>query len=112
MTTDAPLVLGIDTSCDDTAAAVLRAPRTILANEVASQFDLHAAFGGVVPEIASRAHAERITAVIDRALLEAGHSLDDLDVVAVTHRPGPVSYTHLTLPTTLCMCRSRWSPYH
>ncbi len=82
------LVLGIDTSCDDTAAAVVRAPREILSNEVASQYDLHAPYQGIVPEIASRAHAERITAVIDRALTEAGVTLDDLDAVAVTHRPG------------------------
>ena len=82
------LVLGIDTSCDDTAAAVLRAPREILSNEVASQVDLHAPFNGIVPEIASRAHAEKITWVIDAALQKAGITLDDLDVVAVTHRPG------------------------
>jgi N6-L-threonylcarbamoyladenine synthase len=84
------LVLGIDTSCDDTAVAVLRAPREILSNAVASQYDLHAAFHGVVPEIASRAHTERITAVIDRALAEAGVSLDAIDAIAVTNRPGLV----------------------
>jgi len=84
------LVLGIDTSCDDTAAAVLRAPREVLSNEVATQYDLHEAFGGIVPEIASRAHAERITMVIDRALTKAGVGLEDLDAVAVTHRPGLV----------------------
>lgn len=82
------LVLGIDTSCDDTAAAVVRAPRTILANEVASQYALHAPFGGVVPEIASRAHAERVTSVIERALETAGVGLGDLEAVAVTNRPG------------------------
>jgi N6-L-threonylcarbamoyladenine synthase len=82
------LVLGIDTSCDDTAAGVLRAPREILSNEVATQYDLHAAFRGVVPEIASRAHAERITRVIERALTTADVALDDLDAVAVTNRPG------------------------
>jgi N6-L-threonylcarbamoyladenine synthase len=84
------LVLGIDTSCDDTAAAVVRAAREVLSNEVATQFDLHAAFGGVVPEIASRAHAERITRVIERALATAGCALADLDAIAVTNRPGLV----------------------
>ncbi len=82
------LVLGIDTSCDDTAAGVLRAPREILSNEVATQYDLHAAFGGVVPEIASRAHTERVTLVVERALKEAGVSLGEIDAIAVTNRPG------------------------
>ena len=84
------LVLGIDTSCDDTAAGVVRAPREVLSNEAWSQYDLHADFGGVVPEIASRAHTERITHVIDRALQEAGVGLADLDDIAVTNRPGLV----------------------
>jgi N6-L-threonylcarbamoyladenine synthase len=83
-------VLGIDTSCDDTAAGVVLAPRTVLSNEVATQHDLHRAFGGVVPEIASRAHAERVTSVVERALERAGIGLRDLDAVAVTHRPGLV----------------------
>jgi len=82
------LILGIDTSCDDTAAAVLRTPRELLSNEVATQYDLHEAFGGIVPEIASRAHAERITVVVEKALGEAGVDLDALDAIAVTHRPG------------------------
>lgn len=84
------LVLGIDTSCDDTAAAVLRGPREVLSNEVASQFDLHADFGGIVPEIASRAHTERITAVVERALGQAGVTGPELDAIAVTNRPGLV----------------------
>ena len=84
------LVLGIDTSCDDTAAAVLRAPREVLSNEIATQYELHAAFGGIVPEIASRAHAERVTLVIEKALEQADVTLDDLDAIAVTHRPGLV----------------------
>lgn len=84
------LVLGIDTSCDDTAAAVVRLPARVLSNEVATQHDLHAAFQGVVPEIASRAHAERVTLVIARALERAGVGLGDLGAVAVTNRPGLV----------------------
>lgn len=82
------LVLGIDTSCDDTAAGVVRDGREVVSNVVASQHDLHAAFQGVVPEIASRAHAERISVVVRRALEEASIGLADLDGVAVTTRPG------------------------
>jgi N6-L-threonylcarbamoyladenine synthase len=84
------LVLGIDTSCDDTAAGVVRLPASVLSNEVATQHDLHAAFQGVVPEIASRAHTERVTLVIQRALEKAGVGLTDLDAIAVTHKPGLV----------------------
>ncbi len=82
------LVLGIDTSCDDTAAAVLETPRHVRSNVIASQHDLHAAFGGVVPEIASRAHAERMTWIIDRALSDANATMGDIDLIAVTNRPG------------------------
>ena len=86
-------VLGLESSCDDTAAAVIRAGRgpmgrEILSNVVASQDTLHVAFGGVVPEIAARAHAERLDAVTERALSEAGVGLSDLDAVAVTAGPG------------------------
>jgi N6-L-threonylcarbamoyladenine synthase len=84
------LVLGIDTSCDDTAAGVVEDGRRVRSNVVASQHDLHAAFRGVVPEIASRAHAERIAIVVRRALADAGVSQDDLDALAVTTRPGLV----------------------
>ena len=84
------LLLGIETSCDETAAAVLRDGREILANVVASQIDLHAQFGGVFPELASRAHVEAITAVVDEALTQAGTSLAGLDAIAVTRGPGLV----------------------
>jgi N6-L-threonylcarbamoyladenine synthase len=84
------LVLGIDTSCDDTAVGVARGPRRVLSSVVASQHDLHAAFRGVVPEIASRAHAERVAIVARRALADAALSLDDVDAVAATTRPGLV----------------------
>jgi N6-L-threonylcarbamoyladenine synthase len=69
---------------------VVRLPATVLSNEVATQHDLHAAFQGIVPEIASRAHAERVTIVVERALTKAGVALDDLDAIAVTNRPGLV----------------------
>jgi N6-L-threonylcarbamoyladenine synthase len=83
-------VLGIDTSCDDTAAAVVEDGRRVLSNVVATQHDLHAAFSGVVPEIASRAHAERIGGVVRRALEEAATPLSALDAIAATTRPGLV----------------------
>ena len=82
--------LGIESSCDDTAAAVVRdgATRDILSSEVEGQVTLHAAFGGVVPEIAARAHAERLDHVVERALSAAGVGLRDLDGIAVTSGPG------------------------
>ena len=82
--------LGIESSCDDTAAAVVRhgATRDILSSEVEGQVALHAAFGGVVPEIAARAHAERLDHVVERALDAAGVALRDLDGIAVTAGPG------------------------
>jgi N6-L-threonylcarbamoyladenine synthase len=82
------LVLGIESSCDETAAAVVRDGREVLSNVIASQHDLHAEYRGVVPEIASRAHAERVIPVIRRAVAEAGFALDDLSAVAVGNRPG------------------------
>jgi N6-L-threonylcarbamoyladenine synthase len=84
-----PLILGVETSCDETAAAVLRG-RAILSNVVASQVAIHKEYGGVVPELASRHHLERIDAVIDLALRRSGAGLDDLDAVAVTCGPGLV----------------------
>ncbi len=85
---DDALVLGIETSCDETAAAVLRGPRDVLSSVVATQHDLHEEFAGVVPEIASRAHLERILPVVRAALRDAGVTLDALDAIAVGHRPG------------------------
>jgi N6-L-threonylcarbamoyladenine synthase len=82
-------VLGIETSCDETAAAVLVDGR-LRANVVASQIDLHARFGGVVPELASRRHLERLPLVIDDALAQAGLTLPEIDAVAVTCGPGLV----------------------
>jgi len=81
-------ILGIESSCDETAAAIVDDGRAVRSNVIASQHDLHAEYAGVVPEIASRAHAERISAVIDRALREANCKLTDIDAIAVGNRPG------------------------
>ena len=83
-----PTVLGIESSCDDTAAAVVTGDRRILSSVVAGQAALHADFGGVVPEIAARAHAERLDVAVEQALAEAGVTLGDLDAIAVTAGPG------------------------
>lgn len=82
------LILGIESSCDETAAAVVEDGRVVRSNIVASQHELHAEYGGVVPEVASRAHEQRILPVIRAALDEAGTGLPQIDAVAVGHRPG------------------------
>ena len=81
-------ILGIETSCDETAAAVVRDGRVVLSSVVSSQIDIHARFGGVVPEIASRAHVELLTPVIAEALVEAGVDEKGIDAVACTVGPG------------------------
>jgi N6-L-threonylcarbamoyladenine synthase len=85
--TDAPLVLGIETSCDETGVGLVRG-HTLLADAVASSVDEHARFGGVVPEVASRAHLEAMVPTIELACTEAGVRLDDVDAIAVTSGPG------------------------
>jgi N6-L-threonylcarbamoyladenine synthase len=84
---DGPLVLGIETSCDETGVGIVRGS-TLLADAIASQVDEHARFGGVVPEVASRAHLEAMVPTVDRALATAGVTLGDIDAVAVTTGPG------------------------
>ena len=81
-------ILAIESSCDDTAAAVVRDGRTVLSSCVSSQIEMHAIYGGVVPEIASRRHVESISALADKAISDAGLSKSDLDAVAVTYAPG------------------------
>lgn len=81
-------ILAIETSCDETAAAVVKDGRRILANVVASQIELHAEYGGVFPEMASRAHVEAIVPVIEQAMQEAHLGYDDLDAIGVTYGPG------------------------
>ena len=87
MSTSEPLVLGIETSCDETGIGIVRG-RSLLANEIASSVAEHARYGGVVPEVAARAHLEAFYPTLDRALSTAGVKLADLDAIAVTRGPG------------------------
>ena len=82
------LILGIESSCDETALAISRDGREILSNCVLSQIDMHTIYGGVVPEIASRKHIEAIAGLADQALKEAGVTRQELDAIAVTYAPG------------------------
>lgn len=83
-------ILAIESSCDETAAAVVENGRTVKSNIISSQIELHKLYGGVVPEIASRKHIEKINPVIEEALKEAGETLDSIDAIAVTYGPGLV----------------------
>ena len=98
-------ILGIETSCDETAAAVVEDGRRVLSSIVASQNDVHAKYGGVVPELASRHHVEAIGPVVTEALEQAGTTLDDLDAIAVTHGPGLVGSLLVGVAPAR---RSRW----
>ena len=84
------LILAIESSCDETAAAVVKNGRSVLSNVISSQIDLHKLYGGVVPEIASRKHIEKINQVVEAALKEADVTLDDIDAIGVTYGPGLV----------------------
>lgn len=84
------LILAIESSCDDTAAAVVEDDRRVLSNIISSQFEIHALYGGIVPELASRRHIEAIRPVVDEALRDAGVSVDDIDLIAATQGPGLV----------------------
>ena len=84
------LILGIESSCDETAAAVVKNGREVLSNVINSQIEIHKRYGGVVPEIASRCHIEVVNTVIDEALEKAGVTFDDIDAIAVTYGPGLV----------------------
>lgn len=83
-------ILAIETSCDETAASVVKNGREVLSNVIFTQIALHTLYGGVVPEIASRKHIEKINQVIEAALEEAGKELGEMDAVAVTYGPGLV----------------------
>jgi N6-L-threonylcarbamoyladenine synthase len=82
------LILGIESSCDETAVAVVRDGREVLSSKIASQIDVHAVFGGVVPEVASREHLRAIRPIFDQAMAEANVSLDDIDAISVSQGPG------------------------
>ena len=83
-------ILAVESSCDETAAAVVKNGREVLSNIISSQIDLHTLYGGVVPEIASRKHIENIDGVIAQALAEAGMTLAEMDAIGVTYGPGLV----------------------
>ena len=92
-------ILAIESSCDETAAAVVRDGRTVLSNCVASQIEMHTIYGGVVPEIASRKHVEAVTGLADQALEQAGMTRGDLDAIAVTYAPGLIGCLLYTSPS-------------
>jgi len=104
------VILGIETSCDETAAALVTAEGVILADVVSSQAELHARFGGVVPEVASRRHLELIAPVIREALAEAGTTLDAVDRVAVTQGPGLIGALLVGLASAKAIAWSRRLP--
>ena len=104
------LILGLETSCDETAAALVTDDGHILANVVSSQADLHARYGGVVPEVASRRHLELIAPVIREALGGAEVSLDDVEQVAVTQGPGLVGALLVGIAAAKAIAWSRRLP--
>jgi tRNA N6-adenosine threonylcarbamoyltransferase len=104
------LVLGVETSCDETAAGLVTADGRILANIVASQANLHARYGGVVPEVASRRHLELVAPVVTEALASAGVELDDVDAVAVTRGPGLIGALLVGLSAAKALAWSRRLP--
>jgi len=104
------LILGIETSCDETAAAVVRDGRITLGERVASQIDLHARFGGVIPELASRSHLEVLFPVVEEALGSAGVALGEVDAVAVTTTPGLVGCLLVGLSAAKGLCLATGLP--
>ena len=104
------MILGIETSCDETAAAVVSRDGAVLSNVVASQAALHAPYGGVVPEVASRRHLELIVPAVERALADAGVGLDDLEAVAVTEGPGLIGALLVGLSAAKALAFARRLP--
>ena len=105
------IVLGIETSCDETAAAVVTGRRRILADEILSQWDRHRPFGGIVPEIAARAHLEHIDGLIARAMEEAGVAYGDLDGVAATGGPGLIGGVMVGVTTAKAIALAHGLPF-
>jgi N6-L-threonylcarbamoyladenine synthase len=106
------LLLGIETSCDDTAAAVVRDARDVLANVSTNQDEFHAKYGGIVPEIASRRHASLLSAAIDDALTRADVSLDDVDGIAVTAGPGLIGSLVVGVATAKALAFATGKPLY
>ncbi len=104
------LILAIESSCDDTAAAVLQDDQVVRANIISSQFDVHAAYGGIVPELASRKHIESIRPVVAEALNKAGADLDDIDLIAVTRGPGLIGSLLVGFTFARCLAMVRDIP--
>jgi hypothetical protein len=104
------LILGIESSCDETAASVVRDGRQALSSIIKSQIDVHRAFGGVVPEIAAREHLKLIDAIVDQALQDADCTLDQLDAIAVTQGPGLIGALLVAPCLSLCSWKSLCSP--
>ncbi|MBX9645019.1 MAG: tRNA (adenosine(37)-N6)-threonylcarbamoyltransferase complex transferase subunit TsaD [Novosphingobium sp.] len=104
------IVLGIESSCDETAAALVDSDRRILAQRIASQDDAHRPYGGVVPEIAARAHAERLAPLIEATLADAGMSLADVDAVAATAGPGLIGGVMVGLVTAKALAMASDKP--
>lgn len=103
-------ILGIESSCDETAASVVKNGRVVLSNVISSQIDIHTLYGGVVPEIASRAHMERINPVIKQALADAGMELSDMDAIGVTYGPGLVGALLVGVATAKAMAFAKNIP--
>ena len=106
------LILGIESSCDETAAAVVRSDGTILSSEIASQMEVHAAHGGVVPEIAARAHLDAVDQVVAAALRTADIGIDKIDAVAATGGPGLIGGVVVGTVTAKAIATARSLPYY
>ena len=105
------IILGIESSCDETAAALVRADRTILAHQIASSAEIHASYGGVVPEIAARQHLDIIDRVVENAFAEAGLTPADIDGVAATGGPGLIGGVLVGTMTAKAMAHTRGLPF-
>jgi N6-L-threonylcarbamoyladenine synthase len=104
------IILGLESSCDETAAAIVRSDRTILSHALAGQEDHHRAFGGVVPEIAARAHVELMMPLVKTALADAGMTLDDVDAIAATAGPGLIGGVMVGLVTAKALAMAAGKP--
>ena len=109
------LILAIESSCDETACALIRNGNEILSNVVSSQINTHTLYGGVVPEVASRIHVENISTVVTEALKTAGVSMDEVDAVAYTQGPGLIGSLHvgvMAAKTIAFACHKPLVPVH